>query len=154
MGTLDAVSVPDKHERGAAVAGITALVKVWDGVQRVYGRGDHDHESSVEGASDPDRFQVSVRLTAQIEERASVTSGHDDFGISGCRAGLAGIEGAINQMLGRDPEQHRPPRLAWAGLIEALADVGVVASEQELIDAPLTVQLAPEVKARIAHNSP
>ena len=29
-----AVPAPDEHERRAAVEGITALVKVWDGVQR------------------------------------------------------------------------------------------------------------------------
>ena len=70
------------------------------------------------------------------------------------RLGLTDIEDAINQMLGRDPEQRRPPRLAWGRLIEALADAGMVATEQELIDAPLTVELSPEVEAEIAHTSP
>src|SRR5579864_6924454 len=28
------------------------------------------------------------------------------------------VEDAINQLLGRDPELHRPPRLSWGHLIE------------------------------------
>jgi hypothetical protein len=63
------------------------------------------------------------------------------------RAGLSDIEDAINQMLGRDPEQHRPPRLSWRQLIDALASAGVSVTEQDLIDAPLTVELSPPVKA-------
>jgi hypothetical protein len=35
------------------------------------------------------------------------------------RVGLSDIEDAINQMLGRDPEQHRPPRLSWGKLIDS-----------------------------------
>jgi hypothetical protein len=70
------------------------------------------------------------------------------------RVGLTDIQDAINQMLGRDPEQHRPPRLAWGQLINALADAGVVVSEQELIDAPLKIELSPEVTAQVDHTSP
>jgi hypothetical protein len=66
------------------------------------------------------------------------------------RVGLSDIEDAINQMLGRDPEQHRPPRLSWGKLIDALASAGVPVTEQELIDAPLSLQLSPRVKAELA----
>jgi hypothetical protein len=66
------------------------------------------------------------------------------------RVGLSDIEDAINQMLGRDPEQHRPPRLSWRQLIDALASAGVPVTEQDLIDAPLTVELSPPVKADLA----
>jgi hypothetical protein len=34
--------------------------------------------------------------------------------------GLSDVEDAINQMLGRDPEQHRRPRLSWKNLLAAL----------------------------------
>jgi hypothetical protein len=39
-------------------------------------------------------------------------------------------------------------------LIDALAGVGVTVTEQELIDAPLTIELAPEVQAQISENEP
>jgi hypothetical protein len=70
------------------------------------------------------------------------------------RVGRADIEDAINQMLGRDAELHRPPRLSWGQLIDALADAGVTATEQELIAAPLTVELTPEVQAQLSEAAP
>jgi hypothetical protein len=63
---------------------------------------------------------------------------------------LPDVEDSINQMLGRDPELHRPPRLAWSGLIAALAAVGISVTEDELIATPLTLELSDEVKAEIA----
>jgi hypothetical protein len=68
------------------------------------------------------------------------------------RVDLHDIEDAINLMLGRDPLLHRPPRLAWDNLIKALATAGVIASEQDLIDAPLTIELDPEVQAELDHG--
>lgn len=70
------------------------------------------------------------------------------------RIGRADIEDAINQMLGRDPELHRPPRLSWGQLIDALAHAGVTVNEQELIAAPLTIKLAPEVRAQLSEAAP
>jgi hypothetical protein len=67
--------------------------------------------------------------------------------------GLADIEDAVNQMLGRDPDQHRPPRLSWSGLQRALTEAGIEADEDELIAAPLTVKLSPDVKAEIVRES-
>lgn len=66
------------------------------------------------------------------------------------RVAQSDIEDAINQMLGRDPEQHRPPRLSWGKLIEALANAGVAVTERELIDAPLSLELSPRVKSELA----
>lgn len=70
------------------------------------------------------------------------------------RVGHADIEDAINQMLGRDPEQHRPPKLSWGKLIAALADVGVEASEHDLIEAPLTIELSSDLQAEISGGEP
>jgi hypothetical protein len=64
------------------------------------------------------------------------------------RVDLADIEDGINQMLGRDPRLHRPPRLSWENLIRALTDARVPVSEENLI-APLTIELAPEVQAEL-----
>jgi hypothetical protein len=63
--------------------------------------------------------------------------------------GLSDVQDAINGMLGRDPERDRPPQLSWAKLLTALATEGVPVTEEELIAAPLTLQLSDEVKAEI-----
>jgi len=65
------------------------------------------------------------------------------------RAGPHDIEDHINQMLGRDPEQHRPPKLAWGGLIAALAANGIHVSEKELIESALTMELDRDVTAAL-----
>jgi hypothetical protein len=62
------------------------------------------------------------------------------------RVDLHDIEDGINQMLGRDPTLHRPPRLSWNNLITALDEAGVPVAERDLIEAPLTIELAPEVQ--------
>ena len=48
----------------------------------------------------------------------------------------------MNQLLGRDPETHRPPRLSWGPLIELLVDHGKVVSEKELIDTPFVFEFS------------
>jgi hypothetical protein len=103
--------------------------------------------------NDPETLHVIVRLTAQIQDGAPVTSDRD-FGISMPHGGGSELGDAINQMLGRDPEQHRPPRLSWSQLIDAFAIVGVSVTEQELIDVPLTIELSAEVEARLADARP
>ena len=67
-------------------------------------------------------------------------------------AGLHDITDGINQMLGRDPTLHRPPRLSWDRLMAALTSAGVNVTEQDMIDAPLEVELLPEVSADLAHE--
>lgn len=155
----------------ATVDRIIARVTQWSGVQVLVqednGDADHNDQSAfTQRRRAPDELHVSVRLTALTADGASVTSDRDDFGItlprqiprrhrsrwtaSAIENLTRDIEDLINQMLGRDPELHRPPRLAWGGLIDALAGTGIVATEQELIEAPLTIELSPEAKAQIA----
>lgn len=38
---------------------------------------------------------------------------------------------------------------SWDGLINALSEAGVRATERDLIEAPLTIELAPEVQAEL-----
>jgi hypothetical protein len=54
------------------------------------------------------------------------------------------VEDAMNQLLGRDPEMHRPPRLSWDPLIELLAEHGKVVTEEELIAMPFVFEFPPE----------
>jgi hypothetical protein len=63
------------------------------------------------------------------------------------------IEDAVNQMLGRDPDQHRPPRLSWHTLIELLSKRGIELSEAQLIALPFRCELSPEVQTRLAAAS-
>lgn len=59
------------------------------------------------------------------------------------------VEDAMNQLLGRDPEIHRPPRLSWGPLIELLAAHGKVVSEEELIAMPFLFEFSPEALAAL-----
>ena len=56
--------------------------------------------------------------------------------------GLSDIEEAIDQMLGRDREQQRPPKLSWGGLLDALREVGFRLTEDDLIALPLSIELS------------
>jgi hypothetical protein len=55
------------------------------------------------------------------------------------------VADAVDQMLGRDPDQHRPPRLSWTTLMELLSANGLQLSEDELIALPFELELADEV---------
>jgi hypothetical protein len=68
------------------------------------------------------------------------------------RLQLHDIEDAINQMLGRDPEQTSPPRLSWGPLVSALHDEGIRISEGELIDLPFVFEFSEELLAEIRTN--
>ena len=63
--------------------------------------------------------------------------------------GIADITDSINQMLGRDPDLHKPPILASGGLISALSDAGVRVTEDDLITLPLNVELDSAVQAEL-----
>lgn len=131
----------------------------------------------VSGVASPDYLSVQVSLSAETSDGRRVPSRTGHFGMSGPRRGIwhrwhgpplpedpeeanrlmlnehhvdrHDIEDRINQMLGRDPDLHHPPRLAWDGLIDALGEARVRATERDLIDAPLTVELSPEVDAEL-----
>ena len=68
------------------------------------------------------------------------------------RLGRQDIEDAVNQMLGRDPDQHRPPRLSWSPLIELLGEHDVQLSEAELIALPFHCELSAEVQDQLART--
>jgi hypothetical protein len=102
----------------------------------------------------PDRYEVFVRLSAELSDGRQIQSPVADFSMGGPIRGVGAIhhryegpplpegvdeeraaleryrvspwdiESGINQMLGRDPEQHRPPRLSWGNLIKALGSQG------------------------------
>lgn len=59
------------------------------------------------------------------------------------------VEDAMNQLLGRDPEMHRPPRLSWDPLIELLAEHGTAVSEDQLIAMPFEFEFSAEALAAL-----
>jgi hypothetical protein len=63
------------------------------------------------------------------------------------------VEDAINQLLGRDPEQHRPPRLSWDPLINRLAEDGIDVTEEQLIALPFSFEFSPELLAELAPDA-
>jgi len=69
--------------------------------------------------------------------------------LDGYRVQRHDVEDAINQLLGRDPEMHRPPRLSWGPLIELLAEHGKVVSEEELIAMPFLFEFSAEALAAL-----
>lgn len=126
-----------------------------------------------------DSLNVYVSLSAETGDGRRIPNGRIDFGMGGPRHGIGGvwhryhgprpaaerelneyiernhhvgpadIEDGINQMLGRDPELHRPPRLSWTNLIKALAEHDIQVAEDDLINAPLRIELHPEVQAEL-----
>ena len=81
-------------------------------------------------------------LPEDPEEQARVLAGY--------RVSRHDVEDAINQLLGRDPEQHRPPRLAWDPLIDVLKGAGISVTEDDLLDLPFAFELAPGLAAELA----
>ena len=135
-----------------------------------------------ESILDPSKYKIMVRLSADLADGRRITGGGFEFsgprrGVGAIwwryrgprlsddereherllnethHVGRPDIDDAIDQMLGPEPEQHRPPRLSWAGLQAALTDAGIDATETQLIAAPLMVELSPEVEAEIARET-
>jgi hypothetical protein len=66
------------------------------------------------------------------------------------RVGRTDIEDGIDQLLGRNAEMHRPPRLAWDPLITALSAADVTIGEDELIGLPMIVVFDDALAAELA----
>ncbi|MGZ6564560.1 MAG: hypothetical protein ACXVFQ_23430 [Solirubrobacteraceae bacterium] len=128
-------------------------------------------------SGNPENLSLHVSLSAELGDGCRIKTAGPDFGISGPRLGvwhrwhgpllpddpeaaarrmldehrvnLHDIEDGINQMLGRDPALHHPPRLSWHNLVKALDHAGISVTERDLIEAPLTIELAPETQAEL-----
>jgi hypothetical protein len=70
-------------------------------------------------------------------------------GSSGYRVCALDISESIDQMLGRDPELHSPPRLAWDSLLAALWAVDLHVTVERLQAIPLAVVLGDDVEAEL-----
>jgi hypothetical protein len=109
--------------------------------------------------SGPGRLNVYVSLSAQTSDGQRIPSGRHDFGMGGGKHGIDGvwhryhgprpddaddlteyiqrnhhvgpadIEDGINQMLGRDPELHRPPRPVIVLTVRAAVEQKGVSTE-------------------------
>lgn len=125
----------------------------------------------------PENLSVYVSLSSEASDGRRIASEGLDFAMSGPRRGiwhrwhgptlpddqeeadrlfhfehqvdLHDVEDGINQMLGRDSMLHHPPRLSWGKLIEALDEAGASVRESDLIEAPLTIELGPDLQAEL-----
>lgn len=128
-------------------------------------------------AEEPTHLGLQVSLSAEDRNGRRIQSQGADFAMSGSRIGvwhrwhgpplpddyeeparlmlfehrvdLHDIGDGINQMLGRDPDLHHPPRLSWHKLIRALSDAGITVTEQDLITVPLAVELSADVRTEL-----
>lgn len=126
-----------------------------------------------------DEWEASAQLFAEDRSGRRLLATHGGLGAGGQRRGIAAIwkryagpplpdepearrraldtyrvrrhdvEDAVNQLLGRDPEQHRPPRLAWDGLIRVLHEHGLDRDEEELIAMPFEFEFSPASEAAL-----
>jgi hypothetical protein len=138
---------------------------------------DSSKNRVVQVSGNPDNLNLHVSISAEDSNGRRIEAEGPDFGMSDQRRGIwhrwhgpplpndpqeadrlvirehrvdvHDIEDGINQMLGRDPTLHHPLRLSWGQLINALNDAGIGVTERDLITAPLTVELAPEVQAEL-----
>jgi hypothetical protein len=130
-------------------------------------------------ANTPTHLSVSARLFAEMTDGTRLRVTRGAMGASMPREGIAAIwkrysgpplpddpleqeralanyrvtrrdvEDAINQLLGRDPEQHRPPRLSWEPLIELLAGHGITVTDDDLIALPFTFEFSEQLLAEL-----
>jgi hypothetical protein len=59
------------------------------------------------------------------------------------------VQDAVDQMPGRDPEQHRPPRLSWETLIDRLTQASIDVTEEQLIRLPFRCELSLRLQAEL-----
>jgi hypothetical protein len=127
----------------------------------------------------PDRLAVSAQLFADLVDGTRLRVTRGTMGAAMPRQGIAAIwkrysglplpddpdqrdralenyrvtrqdvEDAINQLLGRDPEQHRPPRLSWEPLIELLAGHSITVTDDDLIALPFTFEFSDQLLAEL-----
>ena len=121
-----------------------------------------------------DEWSAEATLFAVSADGSRITATHASMGAAGPSRGIAAItkryagpplpedpdarrrvldayrvqrhdvEDAMNQLLGRDPEMHRPPRLSWGPVIELLAEHGKVVAEEELTAMPFVFEFPAE----------
>jgi hypothetical protein len=160
-------------DKNVTIARVGAVVDI-DGRERV------SHGPAGDVDPDLDQLSVDARLFAETAagDRLTVFSGSMGAGMP--RRGIAAIwkrysgpplpedpeaqrrgleryrvqrqdvEDAINQSLGRDPEQHKPPRLSWGPLIELLAQEGISMSEEQLIATPFVFEFSDQLLAELS----
>jgi hypothetical protein len=121
------------------------------------------------------REDLSLGVLLSAEDRhGALIHARTSFGVAGPRSGsgaawcryhpaCSGKEGgdyhvcaldiseSIDQMLGRDPELHRPPCLAWHSLLAALLAINLTVTVEQLQAIPMTLILDNEVEAELDH---
>ncbi|MFZ1993770.1 MAG: hypothetical protein WAU75_06645 [Solirubrobacteraceae bacterium] len=115
---------------------------------------------------DPDRHSIAIHLwrrgRAAVWKRYAGPPLSDDPSekrrtLDDYRLQRRDVQDAINQLLGRDPEQARLRALGWKRLIDRLAREHIITTEQQLIATPFRFEFSDELLAeltpRIRHSA-
>jgi hypothetical protein len=137
--------------------------------------GTEYEEQLKESLLSPDRVHVTFTLAAELSDGRKVRATRPRFELTFWRRGRAAVwhrrrgpwrprfvvertyrlqpsdmRDALEETLGHaDWGAPAPPRDVWRGLIDALDAEGVHTTEQELLAAPLTVELDAEVNTEL-----
>jgi hypothetical protein len=133
-----------------------------------------------EREDDPDLIVVAVKLFADTDDGGRIDADHQSMRMHLWREGRAAVwkrytgpplpdnpsekrraldhyrlqrrdvQDAINQLLGRDPEEPRPRALSWNHLIESLRREHIVTTEAQLIATPFLFEFSDELLADLA----
>jgi hypothetical protein len=96
----------------------------------------------------PKQRQGAARLTESVLVFAKTAPRACKLGITSRKALSAALSNIGSAVL------PFPPRLSWAGLERALADQGIRASEQQLIDTPLEIVPSESAAAEVDAGQP
>jgi hypothetical protein len=91
------------------------------------------------------RWKDPPSLPHDPKQRERVLQSYENY-----RVHRRDVEDVINYMLGRDPEQLRPPSLSWDPLMEVLGNEGVFVTEDDLITTPFTFEFSDEFLGELA----
>jgi hypothetical protein len=91
------------------------------------------------------RWKDPPSLPHDLTQRERVLERHGTYQVH-----RRDVEDVINYVLGRDPEQLRPPSLGWDPLMEVLGNEGILVTEDELIAAPFAFEFSDEFLAELA----
>ena len=91
------------------------------------------------------RWKDPPSLPSDPKQRERALESYENY-----RVHRRDVEDVINYVLGRDPEQLRPPSLSWDPLMEVLGNEGIVVTEDELIAAPFAFEFSDEFLAELA----
>ena len=91
------------------------------------------------------RWKDPPSLPRDPKQRGRVLQSYETY-----RVRRRDVEDVVNYVLGRDPEQLRPPSLSWGPLMNVLGNEGILVSENDLVATPFSFEFSDEFLAELA----